>query len=130
MQQKTGEDDVPLPPFPVLTRWNSWFESKCHHTKYVDHYAEFIQQEFEISNKTKALKDTNELLADPDLIIDMKFIAEKATKIVELLTWFESQDVLIHQAYNRVLDLIAWADIVRKAQLHLNIVYLTDLEFL
>ena len=32
-QQKTGEDDVPLPLVPVLTTWNSWFELESHHAK-------------------------------------------------------------------------------------------------
>ena len=40
----------------------------------------------------------------------MNFAAASALKLVELLTWFESSEIRIHQAYNRVTDLLAWAE--------------------
>jgi len=40
----------------------------------------------------------------------VNFVAASALKLVELLTWFESSEICIHQAYNRVTDLLAWAD--------------------
>ena len=33
-----------------------------------------------------------------------------ATKLVESLSWFESTEVRIHLAYNKVMDLLAWAE--------------------
>jgi len=40
----------------------------------------------------------------------VNFVAASALKLVELLTWFESSEIRIHQAYNRVTDLLAWAE--------------------
>ena len=40
----------------------------------------------------------------------MNYVAASALKLVELLTWFESSEIRIHQAYNRATDLLAWAE--------------------
>lgn len=36
----------------------------------------------------------------------VKFVAENAIQFMQLLTWFESRQVLIHKAFNKLIDLI------------------------
>ncbi len=78
-----------------------------HQAKYIAHYENFVATELEIADETKALTDARDLLSDPQLTSDVKFIANSASMLVELLTWFKTRDVLVHKAYNRVHDLLA-----------------------
>jgi len=41
LAEKTGTDDVPLPPVPVVTRWNSWFKTVIHHAKYHAYHTKY-----------------------------------------------------------------------------------------
>lgn len=107
LQNKTGEDTVPLPPVPVVTRWNSWFKTVKHHAQYVQHYKSFIEKELEISPSTNALTELSMLLQKDQILAEIKFIAESSIPLVELLTWFEGRRVSIHLAYNRIMDLLA-----------------------
>lgn len=110
LQQMTNATDaIPLPPVPVITRWGSWLATIEHHAKYVDFYPQFISMEVENSHSTNALEELSNLIKHPEIIHDIKFIAENAKKITELLTWFEGRQVNVHKAYNRVMDLLAWA---------------------
>lgn len=111
LAEKTGTDDVPLPPVPVVTRWNSWFKTVIHHAKYIAFYKDFVDEELDIGEATNALTELKELLHDPVVLAeDVNFVAASALKLVELLTWFESSEIRIHLAYNRVTDLLAWAE--------------------
>lgn len=109
MAELTGveKDKVPLPPVPVITRWNSWLNAVAYHAEYVNHYQNFIGNELEISAATNALNELHELLQDRKLREKILFIHKSTTKLVELLTWFESRHVLIHLAYNKIMDLLA-----------------------
>ena len=110
LAEKTGTD-VPLPPVPIGTRWNSWFKTVIHHANYVAFYKDFIAEELDIGDATNALTELKELLHDAAVVVkDVNFVAASALKLVELLTWFESSEIHIHQAYNRVTDLLAWAE--------------------
>lgn len=72
-------------------------------------YLEFIQSEVEISNPTRALEELSTLLEDEEVKNDIKFIAKNCENIVGLLTWFEGRQMIIHEAYNRIMDLLSWA---------------------
>jgi hypothetical protein len=109
MQQVTGTNEIPLPPVPVITRWGSWFATVEHHARYVDFYPQFIAFEVDNSHSTNALDELSRLLKNQDVIRDVKFIAENTKAIIDLLTWFEGRQVNVHKAYNRVMDLLAWA---------------------
>jgi len=55
--------------------------------------------------------ELKELLHDPAVVAeDVNCVAASALKLAELLTWFEFSEIRIHQAYNRVTDLLAWAE--------------------
>lgn len=101
---------VSLPPVPVVTRWNSWFKAVSHHAKYIDHYQHFIEAELEMSAPSNALLELIELLKSKAIKADVRFIAMNTSKLMNLLTWFESRHVLIHLAYNKIMDLMAGMD--------------------
>lgn len=107
LEEVTGESSVSLPPVPVVTRWNSWFNTVSHHAKYVQHYKAFIDNEIELSTSTNALTELAALLRKDNIVSELKFIADSSTPLVELLTWFEGRRVSIHLAYNRLMDLLA-----------------------
>jgi hypothetical protein len=101
-------DSVPLPPVPVITRWNSWFNTVAHHAKYVAHYPEFIDAEIEQSTETNALTELKFLLGPGNRIhTELAFVADSTDKLVELLTWCEGRHVQIHLVYNKMMDLLA-----------------------
>lgn len=107
---ETGSE-VSLPPSPVVTRWSSWFRAVIHHAKYIQFYKDFIANELEVGDATLAMTEINELFQDHKGIAeDVQFIASNALRLVDLLTWFESSHVHIHLTYNKVMDLLAWAE--------------------
>lgn len=110
--EKTGErvGQIALPPEPVITRWNSWFRAVQYHAAHLDFYTEFVEQELALTPRTQALTELSNLLHDPHLNEEVQFISKNATNLIDLITWFESRRVLIHKAYNRVMDLLFWAE--------------------
>ena len=107
-QRHVDVDKISLPPVPVVTRWNSWFNTVSHHDKYIEHYRGFIDKELEISASTNALTQLKSLLRDDVQIkLEVAFISSSTTELVKLLTWFESRHVQIHLAYNRIMDMLA-----------------------
>jgi len=56
LADKTGTD-VPLPPVPIVTRWNSWFRTVIHHAKYIAFYKDFTAEEMDIGDATNALTE-------------------------------------------------------------------------
>lgn len=99
--------EIPLPPVPVVTRWNSWFGAVAHHVKYVDYYREFIEAELEVSAPTNALLELQSIFANDGIKVDVLFIAVNSTKLMSLLTWLENRHVTVHLAFNKVMDLLA-----------------------
>jgi len=78
-----------------------------HHNNYIEHYRDFIDTELEISASTNALSELQLLLQDERLIMEVAFISNSTSTLVELLTWFEGCHVQKHLAYNRIMDLLA-----------------------
>jgi hypothetical protein len=108
-RMNVDSNNVPLPPVPVVTRWNSWFTTVVHHSKYIEHYRGFIDNELEVSASSNALTELQTLLGNDNTILiqEVSFIAESTAKLIDLLTWFEGRHVQIHLAYNRIMDLLA-----------------------
>jgi hypothetical protein len=107
-QTRVSADNVPLPPVPVVTRWNSWFKTVSHHANYIEYYRGFVERELQVSAATNALTELNSLLDyDGQVKLEVAFIAESTCKLVDLLIWFEGRYVQIHSAYNKVMDLLA-----------------------
>lgn len=107
LADQTQQETIAIPPTPVVTRWNSWFRTVSHHTKYVHHYRGFIAKELELSTATNALTELSTLLESDQIIDEVRFVADSSVPLVELLTWFENRHVTIHLAYNKIMDLLA-----------------------
>jgi len=87
-------------------RWGSWFKSVLHHSKYFEFYAEFIEEELDLTPETAVLANLQGLIEDQMLQDDIKFIANHGSHCVNLITSFEACSVSIHKAYNGVMDLL------------------------
>jgi len=38
---------ISLPPVPIITRWNTWFEAALYHAEHLDEYISFVDAEIE-----------------------------------------------------------------------------------
>ena len=117
MAEKTGTNEIPLPPVPVVKSWNGWITTVIHHSKYIEFYKDFVAEELEIGDATRAQTELQQLLDDRTIITqDVNFTAANAVKLIELLVWFlESSELRIHLAYNQpVLEYIICLFITTK----------------
>ncbi|XP_067868695.1 uncharacterized protein [Heterodontus francisci] len=105
-----GEQNIALPPEPVITHWNSWFRAVQYHAAHLKCYSDFISEELTLTPKTQVLADILTLLNDAQLNEEVQFVAKNATRLLDLITWFESRYVTIHKAYNKVMDVLFWAE--------------------
>uniref|UniRef100_H3AFC8 HAT C-terminal dimerisation domain-containing protein n=1 Tax=Latimeria chalumnae TaxID=7897 RepID=H3AFC8_LATCH len=88
---------VKLPPEPVKTRWGSWYAATEYHAQYITSY----------STNTQVLKELKHLLDNSEILqVQLKLIARYGKELVVLIKWFESHEIRVHQAYNKVVDLI------------------------
>ncbi|CAF1023345.1 unnamed protein product [Brachionus calyciflorus] len=55
-----------LPPTPVITRWNTWFEDVKYHQTYIGYLPSFINDEIRLFNDTEILMQLSELLVFSD----------------------------------------------------------------
>lgn len=96
-----------LPPEPCITRWGTWYSAAEYHSKYIPFYAGFVEKEMHISPNTVVLKDLQKLLKDvQSLKSQLSLIVTHAKGLVDLIQWFESREVRVHQTYNKVAELI------------------------
>uniref|UniRef100_H3BCP4 HAT C-terminal dimerisation domain-containing protein n=1 Tax=Latimeria chalumnae TaxID=7897 RepID=H3BCP4_LATCH len=57
-----------------------------------------------------SLVNISTLLNDAQLNDEVQFVAKNAAGLMDLITWFESRYVTIHEAYNKVMDVLCWAE--------------------
>ena len=102
--------DATLPPSPVVTRWNTWFEAVKYHSKYIDHYLAFIEQEIVEEKKTVQLSKLQKPLSENDgeLKIQVTELATQSRKLVVLLDSFQSRSRQGHKIFNSVHDTLTW----------------------
>ncbi|MGH0124248.1 UNVERIFIED_CONTAM: hypothetical protein FKN15_053510 [Acipenser sinensis] len=68
---------------------------------------DFVEKEMHISPNTVVLKDLQKLLKDvQSLKSQLSLIATHAKGLVDLIQWFESREVRVHQTYNKAAELI------------------------
>ncbi|XP_059585571.1 transcription factor E2F6 isoform X3 [Alligator mississippiensis] len=103
-------DSPTLPPKPVVTRWNTWFNCVKYHAQHYQLYHGFVEYERTEQGDTTVLRELASLLAVEDLHADLKYIAENCGRLVTALNILESQKRQIHKVYNTVLDLISWLE--------------------
>ncbi|XP_067881356.1 uncharacterized protein [Heterodontus francisci] len=105
-----GEQNFALPPEPVITHWNSWFRAVQHHAAHLKYYSDFISEELTLTPKAQVLTDIVTLLNNAQLNEEVQFVAKNATRFLDIITWFESRHITIHKAYNKVMDVLFWAE--------------------
>jgi len=101
-----------LPPDPVATRWNSWYEAMAYHNDHIDYYSEFITGERKLvgqSASSEALKWLSEhfgVTANVEsLKVKLTFLANKSVPFLDLLASFESRVPCVVDAYEKLEDL-------------------------
>uniref|UniRef100_H3B847 DUF659 domain-containing protein n=1 Tax=Latimeria chalumnae TaxID=7897 RepID=H3B847_LATCH len=101
-----GKQKIALPPEPVITCWNSWFQAVQYHAAHLNYYPEFVSEELTLTPRMQVLTDLSTLLNNAQLNEEVQFVAKNATGLMDLITWFESRYVTIHEAYNKVMDVL------------------------
>lgn len=69
-------ENVALPPSPVITRWNTWFQAVLYHNKYYNYLLTFTNAEININKDTERLKELQLLFKDPQLKLDVNICTE------------------------------------------------------
>lgn len=99
--------DVKLPPVPVFTRWNSWFEAAIYHTTRIHLYEGFYRAE---RSQGMAVERIIELVTHktiyPELSLQLYFIKENCQRLMTVLTSLEvNRSPLACTVYNLLEDL-------------------------
>ena len=69
-------EQILLPPVPVITRWNTWFEVALYHAEHLDHYISSVIAETE--HGTQQLYNLSSLLHSNKLnvlVAELEFLA-------------------------------------------------------
>ena len=102
--------DVKLPPVPVSTRWNSWFEAAIYHATRVHIYEGFYKQEKSVG---MAVERIIELLTHkeiyPEIVLQLFFIKENCQRLMNVLTALEEKKIpLACKVFNLLEDLVVY----------------------
>lgn len=71
-----GVEEPTLPPQPVITRWNTWFEAVKYHAMYIQYYSDFIEMERADEISTAALDGLSELLQSSSMMQRLAFVSK------------------------------------------------------
>uniref|UniRef100_H3AGT7 DUF659 domain-containing protein n=1 Tax=Latimeria chalumnae TaxID=7897 RepID=H3AGT7_LATCH len=108
---------VKLPPEPVKTKWVSWYAATEYHAQYVTFYPTFVEEEMEITPNTEVLNELKRLLDNSETLqVQLDLITRYGKEFGDLIKWFESCEIRVHQAYNKV-DLIDTYEALKDEQL-------------
>lgn len=96
-----------LPPVPVSSWWNSWFEAVIHHATRIHLYEGFYKAE---KGQGKAIEHTFELVTHKTIYnetcLQLYFIKENCRRLMAVLTSLEAKEVpLACTVYNLMEDL-------------------------
>ncbi|GFN98242.1 glycine--tRNA ligase [Plakobranchus ocellatus] len=86
-----------MPPNPIATRWNCWFEAVAYHEKNLQHFATFVAEEMEHCGRMAPdslvyLNDTLCSESERQLIqAEMSFIVQHSQPIITATDVFQSQ---------------------------------------
>uniref|UniRef100_H3B305 HAT C-terminal dimerisation domain-containing protein n=1 Tax=Latimeria chalumnae TaxID=7897 RepID=H3B305_LATCH len=108
---------VKLPPEPVKTRWGSWYAATEYHAQYITFYPTFVEEEMEITPNTQVLNELKRLLDNSETLPVQLNLITTFTRYGKELVDFESREIRVHQAYNKVVDLINTYEALKDEQL-------------
>ena len=103
-----GVNSPTIPPEPVVTRWNSWFQSVAYHAPLLQHYSSFVASEREQETDTEALKELSTILQSEVIVQQFSYIANHCTRLIHVLDAWQSRTAQIQHVYNTMQDLISW----------------------
>lgn len=90
LEEYLGKDGIKLPPVPVSTRWNSWFETVIYHATHLHMYGGFFKSE---SSQGMAVERIIELVTHktiyPEMLLQSYFIMENCQQLITTLTSLE-----------------------------------------
>jgi hypothetical protein len=103
-----GVNSPTLPPEPVITRWNTWFNAVIYHAPLLQHYSQFLRIEREQEGDTDVLKELSTLLLSEHLGEHFAFVANNCPRLISTLNVWQSRKPQVHEVYNTMQDLISW----------------------
>ena len=88
------KEQMKLPPVPVATRWNSWFNAGRYHSSFIQFYEGFFKQEKSHGlavDRILELEDSGRLhhASFLNLCLKLYFITENCTRLIKALTSLE-----------------------------------------
>ena len=101
---------ISLPPVPVITRWNTWFEAALYHAEHLDHYICFVVEEIE-HGSTQQLRNLSSLLHSDELNVvraELEFLAVHCERLIKVLKSLEARQFKATEIYNQMADLLSW----------------------
>lgn len=104
-------NDAKLPPSPVLTRWNTWFEAALYHAEHLEFYREFVNNEILQIGSTIQLNKVLSLLEGDSLQLlqaELEFLAVHCERLIGTLKSLESHEFRSFSIFNTVTDLLSW----------------------
>lgn len=103
-----GVNSPIVPPEPVITRWNTWFNAVIYHAPLLQHYPEFIRIEREQEGDSAALHELSDLLLNDNLSEHFQFVANNCPRLISTLNVWQSRKPQVHEVFNTMQDLISW----------------------
>ena len=101
-----ASSDVKLPPVPVSSRWNSWFQAASYHATRIHLYEGFYKAE---KAQGMAVERIIELVTHktiyPEISLQLYFIKENCQRLMMVLTSLEAKGPLACTVYNTLEDL-------------------------
>ena len=99
--------EVKLPPVPVSSRWNSWFEAAIYHATRIHLYEGFFKAE---RGQGMAVERIIELVTHkeiyPEISLQLYFVKENCQRLMAVLTSLEANETpLACTVYNLLEDL-------------------------
>ena len=96
----TEKTELPLPPEPVIVRWNTWLKAALFYCDNFEKTAEFLESlEDESSNITSA----KNLIKDPHLFLELAYLKGQFSHITSVITQLQER-VTLDKAVQLVQD--------------------------
>ena len=105
MSDFVSREDVKLPPVPVSSRWNSWFEAAIYHATRIHLYEGFYKAE---KGQGMAVERIVEVVTHfyHEISLQLYFIKENCQHLIAVLTSLEAKEApLACTVYNLLDDL-------------------------
>ena len=103
-----GESET-LPPEPVITRWNTWFEAALYHAEHLNDYSEFFDREAAGSSSLN-LSEARDLSLSSEVESGLAELKTYAPHLVSTLTKYEGNSILAHEVSDEFALLIEWLE--------------------